>query len=883
MRFLKALAVVSASACFVLGSAQDAAEIVKSLRFRNIGPATMSGRVSDIDCDPKNTATIYVATASGGVWKSTSDGTSWAPIFDEMPVASIGAVHVSRADSNVVWVGSGESNNRNSSAWGNGVYLSTDAGKTFKYVGLAETQQIARIVSDPKDSKRAWVAAMGGLWSANEERGIYMTEDMGATWRKTLYIDADTGCTEIVIDPKNPKVLYAGMYERRRWPWTFRSGGHSGGVFKSTDGGKKWTKLGGGLPKGETGKIGLAVYPKNPNIVYAQVEGSREEDGTYRSDDGGKTWKKRGRFNSRPFYYYEIAIDPNNPDHLLSTDTNIKETTDGGTTWRNKQMPIHVDYHAIWWSPTDSNHIWVGEDGGAATTRDGNGWRWAGALPVPQFYAVAYDMAMPYHVYGGLQDNGSWGGPSLSRNREGIGNWEWYRIGGGDGFHVQVDPTDNETIYSESQGGAIGRRNKRTGAQAGIRPRAPQGETYRFNWSSPIVMSPHNTSTIWFGGNRLFKSVDKGANWRVASPDLTTNDPEKSKPMAGLTPENTGAERHSTIITIAESPRKAGVVWVGTDDGNVQVSEDDGYTWSNVTGNLVGVPKNTWVSRVEASRFKLERAYATFDGHRTGDYKTYVYVTEDFGKTWSNIAANLPANDAAYVIKEDPTNENLLYVGTEFGLYVSLDRGKSWTKWNTGLPTVAVHDLLIHPREREIILGTHGRGIWIAPVEPLQQATAELTAKEVEVFDPIRAVMWASDPTGGYGDGAGWYFGTNPPFGARLAYWLKADANEINVEILDAAGNVVASIQNPSKTKGTSVVYWNLRGRAGAGGGGGRGAQGGGRQVDPGNYAVRVTADGKTAMKPFSVITDPLLGGDVPGVSFFEEEEDEGGEGGGGK
>lgn len=858
MRFIRALAAVSACAFSVGAAAQDASDIVKSLRFRNIGPAVMSGRISDIDCDPKNTSTVYIATASGGVWKSTADGTTWAPIFDDQPVASIGAVQVSRADSKVVWVGSGESNNRNSSAWGNGVYLSTDAGATWKNVGLAETQQIARIVTDPRDPKRAWIAAMGALWNGNPERGVYMTEDMGATWKKVLYTDENTGCTEIVIDPKNPRVLYAGMYERRRWPWTFRSGGANGGVYKSTNGGQTWTKLAGGLPTGDTGKIGLAVSHQNSNVVYAQVEANREQDGTYYSSNGGRNWEKRGRFNSRPFYYYEIAVDPFDDSHLLATSTQLMETTDGGKTWRTKRVPVHVDYHAIWISTKDRNHIWVGEDGGAAVTRDGSGWRWAQAIPVAQFYAVAYDMAMPYHVYGGLQDNGSWGAPSMVRMRQGIGNWEWYRVGGGDGFHVQVDPTDNETIYSESQGGAIGRRNKRTGENRSIRPRAPEGETYRFNWSSPILMSPHNSSTIWFGGNRLFKSVDRGDNWRVASPDLTTNDPEKNKPMLGLTPESTGAERHCTIITISESPRKAGVVWVGTDDGNVQLSEDDGYNWTNVTTNVTGVPKNTWVSRVEASRFKLERAYATFDGHRSGDYKTYVYTTEDFGKTWMNMSANLPANDAAYVIKEDPTNENLLYVGTEFGLYVSIDRGKTWTQWKTGFPTVAVHDIVIHPREREIILATHGRGFWIAPVEPLQQATAELMAKDVDVFDPITAVQWLSDPSGGYGDGEGWFYGTNPPLGARLAYWLKADAQNVDVEILDAAGAVVGRIQNPGGSKGVNVVYWNFRGGGGAGGGGGGGGQGGGAARPAGSYAIKVTADGKSAAKSFGVIEDPV-------------------------
>ncbi|MBA3725004.1 MAG: hypothetical protein H0W86_00795 [Armatimonadetes bacterium] len=847
---------------FAICSAQvTTEELIANLKFRGIGPATMSGRIADIDVDPKDTATVYIATASGGVWKTTGGGVVWTPIFDDQPAASIGCVQVSRADSNIVWVGSGESNNRNSSAWGNGVYVSADAGKTWRNVGLTESQQIARIVTHPKDPKKAWVAAIGPLWSTGEERGVYMTEDGGTTWTKTLYIDESTGATELVIDPKNPKVLYAGMYERRRFPYTFRSGGKAGGVFKSTDGGKKWKRLSGGLPTGETGKIGLAVSPKNSRTIFALVEGTageKGEDGLYRSDDAGKSWKKFGRFNSRPFYYYELAVDPNDENHLYSTSTQLMESKDSGATWRPVRASLHVDYHAVWIDPANSKHMWVGNDGGAGVSWDGGQtWRHMGAIVGAQFYSVGYDLAYPYHVYGGLQDNGSWGGPSQSRNLAGIANYDWYRVGGGDGFHVQIDWLDNETVYSESQGGAIGRLNKRTGASAFIRPRPPQGETYRFNWSSPIVLSPHNPRIVWFGGNKLFKSIDRGDNWRVAGPDLTTNDPEKQKKMAGLSPENTGAENHCTIITISESPRIPGNVWVGTDDGLVQVSQNDGYGWTNVTANIPGVPKNTWVSRVEASKHKLERCYATFDGHRSGDMRPYIFVTEDFGKTWSSIAANMPMG-SVYVIEEDAVNENLLFAGTEFGVFVSTDRGKVWTRWKSDLPTVAVHDIAVHPREREIILATHGRGMFIAPVEPLQQATTKVLQEDLALFDMVDAVRWTSDRSGGYGDGQGWFWGRNPPAGARITYYLKADVKGVKLNFIKQYGTDFSTLQNVAGAKGVNVAYWDLRGSA-QGQDEGRGRRGGALAADAGVYAVRLSAGGKTVVKKLRVIQDPLL------------------------
>lgn len=841
-------------------------EILRGVRFRSIGPAVMSGRISDIDVDPRNTAVIYVATASGGVWKTTNGGVSWSPITDELDSASMGDVTLSAANPDIVWVGSGEPNNRNSVAWGRGVYLSKDGGRTWENVGLKETQQISRIVTHPRDPNIAWVAAIGPLWNASEHRGVYKTTDGGKTWRKVLYTDENTGASDIIIDPSNPNVLYAGMYERRRYPWTFRSGGPNGGIFKSTDGGMRWTKLTNGLPKGLTGKIGLTVYPKNPRIVYAIIEAEgrgtqNDQNGVYRSEDGGVSWKRMGTFNSRPFYYHEIVVDPNDDKHLFAVSTNLMESNDAGVTWRALRLGIHVDFHAVWINPSNSNHVITGSDGGVAVSFDGARTFWfMEDIPVSQFYDVIYDMAIPYHVYGGLQDNGSWGGPSVSRGR-GIGNWEWYRIGGGDGFHVQVDPTDNETIYSESQGGNIGRRNKRTGEVANIRPRA-QG--IRYNWSSPIVMSPHNPKILWFGGNVLWKTIDQGRNWKQVSPDLTTNDPEKQKPMEGLTPERTGAETHCTIITISESPIVADLVWVGTDDGLVHVTENGGHEWTNVTSNISGVPSNTWVSRVHASAHRRERCYVTFDGHRTGDYKPYVFVTEDLGKTWTSISANLPQDESVYVIKEDPTNENLLFVGTEFGLYVSFDRGQKWTRWSTNLPTVAVHDIEIHPREREIILGTHGRGIFIAPIEGLQALRANNLSEPVVLADTVDAYQWVSSGTGGYGDGDGWYFGDNPPMGARIMYYLSADV-EATVEILDAAGEVIATIANAPSNAGVNVAYWNFRRSGGPGGGGGGpggpggGFQGRGGAVEPGTYAVRVKVGDKSVTKALTVRPDPQL------------------------
>lgn len=868
---LRARALASFVFLFSFGAAfaqPSDSDIVNAVRFRCIGPGVMSGRISDVDVDPRNTSVIYVATASGGVWKSTSGGLEWTPIFDDQPIQSIGDVEVSRADSNIVWVGGGEHSNRNSVAWGDGIYKSEDAGATWKNVGLRETQQIARIITHPTNKDIVWVAAIGALWNANPDRGVFKTTDGGKSWQKVLYVDENTGCSDLVIDPKNPNVLYAGMYERRRWPWTFRSGGPNGGIFKSTDGGRNWTKLGGGLPTGTTGKIGLSIFLKNPNIVYAIVEaegtardGDNNKNGIYRSNDAGKTWTRQGNHTTRPFYYHEIMVDPEDPDLIYSMSTQMQRSRDGGKTWQAMPNRIHVDYHAIWINPNDPKHIWVGNDGGMAVSYDqGETWRHCGNIIAAQFYAIGVDMAVPYWVYGGLQDNGTWGGPSISRNRRGIGNFEWLSISGGDGFHAQVDWLDNETIYSESQGGAIQRVNKRTGERRSIRP--PQ-ETprIRYNWSSPIVMSPHNPRIIWFGGNKLFKSVNRGDTWTAVSPDLTTNNPDKLQPMGGLNPENTGAELHCTIITISESPIKPDVVWVGTDDGLVHYTMNGGVDWKQVTFNIPDLPANTWCSRVIASQYKLERVYATFDGHRTGDYKPYIYVSEDMGETWQSIGGGMPVGPV-YVIKEDPVREDLLYVGTEFGTYVSLNRGLSWVAWRANMPAVAVHDIVIHPREKEIVLGTHGRAIWIAPVEHLQVLTATVREQSFALVDPIHAWDWVASLGGQYGDGQGWFYGTNPPAGARLHYYLRGTASELRVEILGPGGDTIATIPNPPSTPGLHTVYWNLRrSPTGGGGGGGGGFQGGGGATLTGDFAVRLTVNGESVTKPLKVLPDPLRTG----------------------
>lgn len=799
--------------CAGIAQAQEStwAPQIQALKPRNIGPTTMGGRITNLAVYEKEPRIFYVATAGGGLWKTTSAGTKFEPLFQYENTVALGAVTIDQDNPDVVWVGTGEENSRNSISWGDGVYKSVDGGKTWAHLGLENTQVISTILVHPKNKDVVYVAALGKLWGPSEERGIYKTTDGGKTWSHIFKAPNDmTGSIELIMDPRNPDVLITAMWQKKRTAYSFASGGPGSGVFKSTDGGKNWRKLTKGLPDSEMGRVGLSRFHKNPDVLIASVE-SKENRGVYKSTDNGESWTFLNNLNPRPFYFSTPMIDPVDENRVYMPAVNFHYSDDGGKTFKVMQMNIHVDYHAIWVNPKDNNHILVGEDGGVAVSRDrGASWEHLNNLPIAQFYAVAVDMREPYWVYGGLQDNGTWGGPTQT-DKGNISYSDWRFINGGDGFHAQVDPTDWRIVYAESQGGALARQNMETGESQFIRPRPPQGERYRFNWSSPIHMSPHNPKTIWFGGNKLFKSVDMGNSWTEASPDLSTNDPAKLAPGGGVSPESTGAEMHCTIITIGESPMKAGVVWVGTDDGNVQVTQDDGKTWEKVT--VPGVPEFTWVSRVMPSRHVLGRAYVTFDGHRNSDFNSYVYVTEDFGKTWTKLSESLGVNQVAYTIVEGRQNPDLLFLGTELGLFTSLDRGANWTRIHkeVGFPTVRVDDMLIHPRELDLVIATHGRAFWTMPIGALEQLTKANLEKDVFLCQPAKAYFFGRVFEGWFEGDRMWSAPNTQP-GTTIYYHLKAATEEkIEVFIKTVDGRQLARLSGTGK-QGLNGVNWTARG-----------------------------------------------------------------------
>jgi len=832
----------------------DDSGIAKNFRWRNIGPANMSGRISDIEALDDDFSHVLIASASGGVWKSTNAGTTFEPIFDTYGAASIGDVAICQSNPDIIWVGTGEANNRNSVAWGDGVYKSTDGGKTFENMGLKETHQIARILIHPNNPDIVYVGAIGHLWGYSGTRGVFKTTDGGRTWTNTLQPDEKTGCNDLVMDPRNPDVVYASMYQRLRRPYRFDSGGSKGGIFKTTDGGMHWDKLKKGLPKGDSGRIGLAISRSNPDIIMAlyehgdhqrqRVDGKEDKDwddltklgtGVYRSEDAGKSWKLVNRYNNRPFYYSHIHINPNDDQRVYLLTGSFMVSTDGGTTLTRGGRGIHGDFHAMWLDPHNKDRYYIGNDGGSALTHDhGEHFDFFDNFAIGQFYAVGVDMRDPYYVYGGLQDNGSWGGPSNSRDRQGILNDHWFNVGGGDGFHSQVDPTDWRTVYVESQQGSISRVNAETRQRASIRPsrrnivnydevvtedmlkhqsEAGWGDNnpFRFNWSSPIVLSPHNPRTVFFGGNFLFMSPDRGDSWKIISPDLSTNDAKKIKrETGGITSDVTGAENHCSIITVSESPVTPGVIWVGTDDGNVQITRNGGVNWTNVRGNFSGVPDEIWVSRVEASHFDEGTCYVTFDGHRSDEFSPWVFKTTDYGQTWENISANLPDGHCVYVIKEDLKNKNLLFVGTEFGLFVSIDGGASWERFMNNLPTVAVHDLVIHPRDNDVIIGTHGRSIWICDdISALQQMTPEALESDAYLFDNRPVTRWLSIGRGG-SRGSKFFSGENPPRGAFISYYLGQNAGSATLEISDVTGKLKRTIELEGEP-GINKYNWNMQ------------------------------------------------------------------------
>ncbi len=904
-------------------------DLTRDLVWRNIGPANMAGRVADIDALERNPAVVLVASASGGVFKSTNAGTTWEPIFDQYGAASIGDVAFSQKDPRIIWVGTGESCVRNSVAWGDGVYKSTDGGATFTNVGLRDTHHISEVVTHPTDPDTAYVAAQGHLWGHTGERGIFKTTDGGKTWQHLttgLPDDGRTGASDLQMDPSNPSILYAGFWERLRQPYRFDSGGPNGGIFKTTDGGRTWTKLTRGLPAGPTGKIGISVYRRNPKIVMAIVEhGFQPSRGTagrpnadfddmtklgtgiYRSEDAGRTWTYVNRYNNRPFYYSHLYVDPQDDRTVYVLAGTAQVSEDGGRSFVRTLDGISGDFHALWIHPQNRDWFYVGNDKGAYLTHDrGQRFVMFDNMAIGQFYAVTLDNRDPYYVYGGLQDNGNWGGPSNSRDVNGILNDHWFKFHSGDGFHATVDPNDWRTVYTESQGGNI-RRNDAVFRQQS-RPITPTPATvlnfadvapgytgpagrlpssFRFNWSAALTLSPHDSNTLYFGGNHLFRSIDRGDTWTIVSPDLTTNDPVKTKPdSGGLTPDVTGAETHCTIITISESPIARGVIWVGTDDGNVQLTRDGGATWANMRPRVTGVPDGLWVSRVIASRFAEGTAYVTFDGHRSDDFRPYVFKTTDFGRSWTSISSNLPASDPVYVITEDTRNPNLLFVGTEFGAYLTLDGGARWDRLMTGLPTVAVHDLVIHPRDHDLVAATHGRSVWILDdITPLQQATPAVLSAPAHLFEPKLATIWRGVSRGAE-RGHLLFMGRNPltiaqrpPLNSPSELENSAAVHvavgpqltgPVTLEIAEIGGARKRTVTLDAKP-GIIRYYWDLRfdaapppagsGSSGTGGQAGAAGRGGARapQAGPGTYRVTLSAGGRVYLATLVVRADPGL------------------------
>ncbi len=797
------------------------ASAAANLAWRSIGPANMGGRVADVEGVPGDPNIVYVATGSGGIFKTTNGGMNWTPIFDRQSTISVGDIALEPGNPDVIWVGTGESNARNSVSFGDGVYKSTDGGKTWKNLGLRDTNTISKIVINPKNPDIAYVAAVGHIWGANEERGVFMTTDGGKTWAKTLYIDQFHGASDLAIDPQNPNILYAGMWRFERKPWTFTSGDELGGVFRSTDGGRTWSKIEKGLPK-MIGRIGLSVAASNPNVVYAILE---SKDGTlYRSDDKGETFRqvnKNQNIVQRGFYYTRVRVDPTNEDKVYAVSSPLFVSSDGGKNFTRISPNTHIDYHALWIDPTNPKRMWQGQDGGVAVTNDGKSWEYINNLPIGQFYQVFADNREPfYNLSGGLQDNGTWTGPSRNREPAGIMNDDWRMISFGDGFYA-IANQDNPDIYlTESQGGSVVRTDMRNREQQSVVPYfgvggAAENDKYRFNWNAPLILSPHDKNTIYLGGSVVFKSTDFGKLWTAISPDLTTNNRARLKDAGGpVFTENTSAETFETIISLAESPIQKDLIWAGTDDGNLQMTTDGGKNWTNVIKNVPKMPADSSISHVEPSRVNANTAYVAFDRHKFDDYKPYIFKTTDGGKNFTNITGNLPEKSYVHVVTEDRRNPNVLYAGTELGLYASYDGGKNWLELNMkNLPRVAVHDVQIHPRDNDLILATHGRSLWVFDdAAPVQQMNDAILQSANYMFDVRPAYRFSSMMTR-YGIGDKLFQGANPPRGAIITYYLKDKPDEktaLRLEISDASGKKIAEVKNLPKERGLNRASWNL-------------------------------------------------------------------------
>jgi len=800
------------------------ADALRKITWRSIGPANNAGRISVIVGIPGDVTTYYVAGASGGIAKTTNGGTTFRQIFDKQSVASVGAIAIAASDPNVIYVGTGEGNPRNSASFGDGVYKSIDGGNSWTNLGLGDTEKIPRIVIDPRNPNVVYVCALGHEWGPSEERGLFKTVDGGKTWEKILYKNTLTGCSDVDIDPTNANVVYAGMYSFRRWAWYFESGGGETALYKSIDGGATWTKLTKGLPAGPMDRIGVSVSRSEPSVVYMVTE-SKEDGELFRSDDAGDNWRVVNRdpnINFRPFYYSDIRVDPSNSNRIFSLSGALYLSEDGGRNFNRIANNVHGDHQAMWIDPTMPRRVLGGSDGGWHVSMDGGKtWDVVNTIAFTQFYHVNYDLQEPYHVCGGLQDNMHWCGPSNSLSPQGIRKVDWVTFNFGDGFFAVPDLASPWLVYSATQGGNIVLTDLRTGDERSIHPDpnrigsagdALESHKYRFNWNSPIALSPFDPKTVYFGGNVLFRTRNYGQSWDVISPDLSTNDKAKQKSSGGpIVVDNTAAEFHSTLLSIAPSPRDSNLIWVGTDDGNVQLTRDGGKTWTNVIRNVQGLAPNAWIATVEASPSDPAVAYFAASHHQDNDYAPYFFITTDYGRTWKKITNGLPAKGWAHVIREDPRNRNLLYAGTENGLYASWNRGERWVSIRNNLAAVPVRDLQIHARDNDVIVATHGRGMYILDDASVLQRLAEATPSDVYLFDVRPATRWIV--AGRDGDqGSRQWSGQNPPSGAIISYYLKsAPKDSVSITISDASGAVVRKLRGAARDSGVNRAVWDLR------------------------------------------------------------------------
>ncbi len=863
---------------------------VSFVKWRSIGPVNTSGRIDDIAVARVRgeADAIYVATASGGVWKSANNGVSWSPVFDNVDaMMSIGAIAVAPSAPLTVWAGTGEANTRQSSSWGDGVYKSTDGGKTWSNMGLKDTRSVGRIVVDPSNADVVYVAAGGHLWGPNAERGVFKTSDGGRTWTKSLYVDENTGATDLVIDPVNPQVLYAATYQRQRRTWGFNGGGPGSGIYKTVDGGATWTKLTTGLPEGDKGRIALSLYATDPKVVYATVEARAPNSGIYRTVDAGATWEKTSSLNTRPNYFSQIRIDPKDREHVYTLGSNrgFYISNDGGKAFTELFSNVHGEDHALWVDPDNGNHLIIGGDGGISISWDrGKTWDFRRNMPLGQFYEVDVDQSVPFRICGGLQDNGVWCVPSAVRNRNGIADRDAWNIGGGDGFHAHFDPANNAMVLQSSQNGNVawvnietlerqgvrpgtGERQAAGGGRGGGRGAAAEGEEgppaagrgggYRWNWDTPFTVSHHDPKTWFMGAQYLFKSTDRGSSWRKISGDLTLNVDRDTLKMMGkvVGPDalsrNDGQSNYGSLTTIGESPVDPMVIYTGSDDGQVQLTRDGGKTWTNLTGKI-GVPSQTYVSTVLPSRHKAGRVYVTFDGHYTDDYKPYVFVSEDFGATWRSLTSGLPETSVNR-IREHPKNARVLVLAHERGVHFSNDGGATWTSLATNMPTVSADDAIFHERDNALVVGTHGRGIWVLDdVGPLEALTSDAIRADATLLPIHKArLMSTFSPQAWYG--AGEFFAPNPEWNAVVSYLIRDGASgQADITVTDAAGKVIRTLKGPV-AKGVNRVVWDLRyqppvdsGNVPAGGGrGGGGGGGGGRGGPPAATPVGFPAGGE--------------------------------------